>query len=122
MTGFPFSTVRDHLIAAGVTFRPLRPVSVSVTLRQRFKSSAPPPYGYCYLDGRLERDPREYPTLQIMKEQWRRGKSPTEIARYLNGRNIKTRTGKAWKQPTVFYIIQRLKNEPSTQTKKGRSK
>lgn len=118
MTGIPYSTIRSHLVAVGVTLRTNRSVSSNKILRQGFKNSAPPPFGYCYLDGRLEKDPREYPTFQIIREQWRRGQNPTSIARYLNDRKIKTRTGKAWQQPTVFYIIQRLKSEIATPSNK----
>ena len=94
------------------------PASSLKGARRSLKTSPTPPYGFCFLDGRLQKDPREYPTFQMIKEQSRRGKNPSEIARYLNGRKIKTRTGKAWKQPTVFYIVQRLKNKNTTSAKK----
>jgi hypothetical protein len=101
-----------------VTLRIAKTVSSETALRQGYKGGASPIYGFCYLDGKLAKDPREYPTLQIIKEQWRRGKTPTEIASYLNGKKIKTRTGKAWKQPTVFYIVERLKKEKQASLKK----
>jgi hypothetical protein len=113
-TGIPYSTVRDQLVALGVTFRTNKSVSSSEVLRQHFKNSTPPPYGYYYLDGRLQKDPREFPVLTIIQSLSQRGKNPTEIAQHLNKLKKPTRTGKAWKQPTVYYIVQRLKTEAET--------
>lgn len=113
MTGHPYSTLRSQLVDGGLTLRSNRSVSSNSILRQGFKNSAPPPYGYCYLDGSLQKDPREYPTLKIIKQQWQLGKNPTDIARYLNGRNTKPRKGRIWKQPTIYYIVQRLQQEDS---------
>ena len=105
---YPYPTLRDQFGAGGVTLRPNKSVSSGEVLRQRFKNSAPPPYGFCYLEGRLQKDPREFPILQIIERQWRQGKNPTSIARYLNERMLKPRKGQVWKQPTVFYIVQLL--------------
>lgn len=49
-----------------MTLRPNKSVSFIGNQRQTFKSGAPPPYGYCYLDGALQKDAREYPVLQII--------------------------------------------------------
>lgn len=107
--GLSYSTVRDQLARQGVTLRPNKSVSFSKDQRQTFKNSAPPPYGFCYLEGRLQKDPREYPILQIIDKQIQLGRSPTEIARYLSGKELKTRHGKLWRQAHVFKIVQRLK-------------
>lgn len=112
LTGFPYSTIRTQLVKGGVTLRPNKSVSSTEVLRQRFKNSSPPPYGYCYLDGCLQKDPREYPILQIIEQQRQQNKNPTSIAKYLNGKKLKPRKGKVWKQPTVYYIVQRL-NQPT---------
>ncbi len=104
-----YSTVRDQLARQGVTLRTNKSVSFSKNNRQTFNNSAPPPYGFCYLEGRLQKDPREFPTLQIIEKQRRQGRTPTEIARFLSGKGLKTRHGKPWLQAHVFNIIQRLK-------------
>lgn len=109
--GLSYSTVRDQLARQGVTLRTNRSVSFSKDQRQTFKNSAPPPYGFCYLEGQLQKDPREYSTLQIIEKQRQLGRSPTEIARYLSGKGLKTRHGKPWRQAHVFNIVQRLKNK-----------
>ncbi len=111
LTGFPYSTIRSQLVAGGLTLRTNKSVSSIKILRQRFKNSTPPPYGYCYMDGRLQADPREYPILQIIAQQRKLGRSPTAIAQYLNERKFKSRKGGAWKQPTVYYIVQRLESQ-----------
>ena len=109
MTSLPYSSIRDQLVKGGMSLRINKSVSSTEILCQSFKNSAPPPYGYCYLDGAIVKDPKEYPILQMIEQLCRRGKTPTAIANYLNVKKIKTRKGKIWKQPTVFYIIERLK-------------
>jgi len=109
MTGLPYSSIRDQLVKGGMSLRINKSVSLTKILCQSFKNSAPPPYGYCYLDGAIFKDPKEYPILQMIEQLCQRGETPTAIANYLNAKKIKTRKGKIWKQPTVFYIIERLK-------------
>lgn len=95
----------------GVTLRPNKSVSFLGNKRQTFKSGAPPPYGYCYLEGRLQKDPREYPILQMIEKQRQFGRTPTDTARLLQGNGYKTRHGKDWTQAHVFNIVQKLKNK-----------
>ena len=104
-----YSSVHRQLVRQQVTFRANKSVSFLENQRQTFKNSAPPAYGYCYLEGHLQKDPREYPILQIIEKQRQTGRTPTEIARYLDGKKLKTRHGKSWRQAHVFNIIQRLK-------------
>ncbi|OYZ24222.1 MAG: hypothetical protein B7Y39_02010 [Bdellovibrio sp. 28-41-41] len=98
-----------------MTFRVSKSVSFSINQRQTFKNSAPPPYGFCYLDGQLQKDPREYPTLQIIEKQRQLGRTPTEIAKFLSDKGFKTRHGVSWRQAHVFNIVQRLKNSKANQ-------
>ena len=101
-----------------MTFRANKSVKLLENQRQTFKNSAPPPYGFCYLEGRLQKDPREYPILQIIEKQRQIGRTPTEIARYLDGKGFKTRLGKAWTQAHVFNIVQRIKLRNNCKTTK----
>ncbi|MBL7545531.1 MAG: hypothetical protein JNL11_17055 [Bdellovibrionaceae bacterium] len=109
--GLSYSTVRNQLVKLGVTLRTNKSVSFSPNQRQTFKNSAPPPYGYCYLEGRLQKDPREYPILQMIEKQRQLGRTPTEIAKFLSGKGFKTRHGKLWRQAHVFNIVQKLKTK-----------
>jgi len=117
--GFPYSTVRDQLLRLGVTLRTNKSVSFSGNPRQTFKNSAPPPYGYCYLEGCLQKDPREYPILQIIEKQRQLGRTPTEIARHLSDRGFTTRIGKPWGQAHVFSLVQKLKTKKLSLQLKG---
>ena len=110
MTGYAYTTIRDQLVKGGVSLRINKSVSSNEVLRRSFKNSAPPPFGYCYLDGALIKDQKEYPILQMIDQLRRRGESPTSIANRLNDKKVKTRKGNIWKQPTVYNIIQRLIN------------
>lgn len=117
--GFPYSTVRDQLVRLGVTLRTNKSVSFSGNQRQTFKNSAPPPYGYYYLEGRLQKDPREYPILQMIEKRRQLGRTPTEIARFLSGKGFKTRHGISWSQAHVFNIVQKLKTKKLSLQLKG---
>lgn len=110
ITGVPASTIQKRLKTGGVTFRTNRSVRSTIVQRQKFKSSTPPPYGYCYLNGSLAKDAHEFPTLQMIAAQLTLGRTPTEIARFLNNRKLRTRTGKVWQQAHVYKIVQRLKS------------
>jgi hypothetical protein len=109
MLNMAYSTVRDQLVRQGVTLRTNKAVSILKNSRQSFKNTAKPPYGFCYFEGRLQKDPKEFPILQIINKQRQLGYNPTEIARYLSGKGYKTRHGKIWRQPHVLNIVQRLK-------------
>lgn len=119
--GLSYSTIRDQLTRQGVTLRTNKSVSFSKDQLQTFKNSAPPPYGFCYLEGQLQKDPREYSVLQIIEKQRQQGRSPTEIARYLSGKGFKTRHGKPWGQAHVFNIVQKLKTKNLSLRLKGES-
>lgn len=107
--GMSTSSTRSHLLKIGVTLRAKGSVSFTQGKGKSFKSSSPPPYGYCYLDGQLHKDPREYPILQIIEKQTQNGRTPSEIARFLNDKKFKTRHGKTWRQSHAFNIVQKIK-------------
>ena len=65
------------------------------------------PFGYCYLEGKLVVDPREYKVVLEMFRLWRSGLSLRAIARSLNDRKIPTRFGKSWKHEVIKHIIER---------------
>jgi len=110
-TGFPWTTIRNQLVKGGMTLRPNKSVSADQVLRQSFKSSTPPPFGYLYLEGRLQKDLKEFPVLQIIWKQWKLGQSATAITDYLNKKKFKTRNNKEWKRTTVLNILERFENK-----------
>lgn len=110
-TGFPWTTIRNQLVKGGMTLRPNKSVSAEQVFRQNFKSSTPPPYGYMYLEGKLQKDSKEFPTLQIIWQQWTLGQTATSITGYLNSKKLKTRSQKEWKRQTVLNILERFENK-----------
>ncbi len=111
LVGVAFSTARNYLLRQRVPLRPAHAVSFVDQERRSFKSSAPPPFGFCYLDGQLVRDVREHPVLQMIISQRQLGRTPTEIANFLNSRGLRTRSDKQWTQAHLYKIIRRLRSE-----------
>lgn len=111
MTGFPLSTIRDRLAKGGVTLRTNKSVSATEILRHKFKNSTPPPFGYCYLEGRLQKDAKEFPVLQVIWRQWRLGQSASSIMKHLNTKKLKTRNLKEWKRETILNILERFESK-----------
>ena len=111
LTGFAWTTIRDQLVKGGVTLRPKKSVNSSEVLRLKFKSSTPPPFGYVYLEGQLQKDQKEFPVLKIIWNQWRFGQSATNITHYLNDKKFKTRNHSEWKRTTVINILERFENK-----------
>ncbi len=114
MTAIPKTTVLTELKRGGMQIRPNKSVSADVVLQQKFKSSAPPPYGFTYIGARLEKDAKEYSTLLVVHQQWQSGTSATAIAHYLNSKNFKTRMQKDWSRNVILNIIQRFENKSIT--------
>ncbi|MCK6597638.1 MAG: recombinase family protein [Bdellovibrionaceae bacterium] len=94
-----------------MTLRPNKSVSAEQISRQNFKSSTPPPFGYMYLEGRLQKNPKEFPTLQIIWQQWKLGQTASTITKYLNSKKLKTRNLKEWKRQTVLNILERFEKK-----------
>lgn len=114
LTGFAWTTIRNQLVKGGVTLRPNKAVKSSEILHLKFRSSTPPPYGYVYLEGQLQKDQKEFPVLQIIWNQWRLGQSATNITHYLNDKKIKTRNHGEWKRTTLINILERFENKTIT--------
>ncbi len=114
MTGIPWTTIRDELKKNGVTLRPNKSVSTKDIFQQKFKSSTPPPYGFTYIGGQLEKDAREYSALLVIHQQWQLGKTASAIFRYLNKQGFKTRMQKEWSRNAVLNILQRFEDKTIT--------
>lgn len=64
-TGIPKTVVRRELIRGGVSLRPTRMELKAEGWRKVGKSNVKPPYGFSYLEGRVVRNPKEYPVLHF---------------------------------------------------------
>jgi len=111
LTGFAYTTARDHLVKGGATLRPKNSANSKKISRQKYKSSAAPLFGYVYLEGKLQKDQKEFPVLQIIWNQWKIGQSATSITHYLNDKKIRTRKHREWKRTTILNILQRFENK-----------
>ncbi len=62
----------------------------------RGKMGARPPYGFCYFEGEVIKDPKEYPTLLLIQNLWKQGSSISSIMLKLGERGSRSRMNKAW--------------------------
>lgn len=74
------------------------------------RTGARPPYGFCFLQGELVRDPKEYPTLLLIHSLWTRGSDIVSILSALGDRGLKSRTGKEWSYGVIKSIAQRIES------------
>lgn len=105
------TTARERLIKAGVALRPKDPTPEQVQRWRMGKTKAPPPFGFCYFQGKLVRNPMEYDALLKIHRQWKLGMNANDITRYLNGKKIKPRKAKEWHNKAVKKIIARFESK-----------
>jgi hypothetical protein len=110
--GVAKATIRQTLIASGVSLRTHSNSQLNNSPITKKKSIKNAPYGYCLVGGQLFEDPREMAVIQRMLAWWRTGMSFGAITRQLNSQNIKPRKAAQWSQPTVGFIIQRQTDQP----------
>lgn len=72
------------------------------------KMNARPPFGYCYFQGEIIRDPKEYPTLLLIRSLWKQGMSISSIVRDLDGKRIQSRMKKPWSYNVIKATIGRF--------------
>lgn len=74
------------------------------------KTGARPPYGFCFLQGEVVRDPKEYPTLLLIHNLWTRGSEIISILDALSAKKLKSRTGREWSYGVIKVIVKRFKS------------
>ncbi len=105
------TTVREHLIRAGIALRPKDPTPEEVTRWRICKTKAPPPFGYCYFQGTLVKNPAEYDTLLKIHRQWKAGMDANALTRYLNAKKLKPRKAREWHNKAVKKIVARFESK-----------
>lgn len=75
------------------------------------KQATPPYYGFCYFEGHIIKDPREFPILQIIYDRLSKDKTIQEIVTELNSKKLPSRTGKLWSWGSVKKIAARIKEK-----------
>ena len=109
-TGKAKSTVRKKLIQAGIELRPKVMLSTITAWRTRRKGSRPC-YGFCFYQGLLVADQKEYPVLLRIHSLWRGGGKPTSITNDLNSKKLPARGAPVWRRGSVGRIINRFENK-----------
>lgn len=94
-----------------MVLRPKDPTPEQVTRWRIGKTKAPPPFGYCYFQGKLVKNPIEYDTLLKIHRQWKAGMDVNELTRYLNAKKLKPRKAKEWHNKAVKKIIARFESK-----------
>lgn len=110
-TGYSKTKIRSVLIKGKVRLRPSSVEMESAKWGDRGKKGVKPPYGYCYLEGEIIRDPRKYPVLLDIIQRWKLGEPMNSIATWLNGRGIPSPMNKKWSWNSVKNIIDRFEKE-----------
>lgn len=65
------------------------------------------PFGYCYQNGELITDIKEYKTVMAIMSLWNKGTAVKAIVQHLNDQKISTRYDKKWTPELVKKIIKR---------------
>ncbi len=107
-TGKCKTMVRSHLLKAGIDLRPKEPTPVHESWREPGKQRIRPYYGFCYFQGKVVPDPREYDNLLVIHRLWRSGTNPNRIADTLNKKKVPGRNSAGWNRNSVVLILKRF--------------
>ena len=118
--GYSKSKIRSTLKRQGL--KP-RAVIAQATHRRSLKSGKQgtlPYYGFCYFEGQIVKDPREFPILQLIHRYWSQGKSIHQINLELNRAKILSRKGKTWSWAALQNIVVRFETKKVILSKGGK--
>ncbi len=119
-TGKAKNTIREALLRCGIELRSNVSVPVAKALGESGKRNIRPYYGFCYFQGRITPDPREFENLTLIHRLWSSGTNPNRIADSLNEKKIPARSALKWNRNSVVNIITRFKNKQIDLTKGGK--
>jgi hypothetical protein len=107
-TGIARTTVWNAVRKQEKEMRSAAPVSFDRWRKRHGKQRARPPYGFCYFQGEVIKSPTEYPTLLLIESLWKQGTDITSIMKKLEGKKLRSRTGKPWSYNVIKSVIRRL--------------
>ena len=110
-TGKPKTTIRSALVRAGVRIRSSIPAPFSSAIRDSAKTNAATYFGFCFFQGQVIPDPKEFVNLQLIHELWKNGTNPNRIADRLNEKKIPPRCAQKWNRNSIVKIINRFENK-----------
>lgn len=112
--------IRNHLTKSGHEPRDFSAKAARNARLKRGKTNARPYFGFCYLEGEIVKDPREFPTLQLIHRYWRQGKSAHYIRIELDQAKSRSRLSKAWSWIAIQNILERFENKNIVLSKGGK--
>jgi hypothetical protein len=110
-TGKAKSVIRDNLVKAGVELRKKFAVPISKMKAEKGKTSIRPPYGFCYFQGIIMLDPKEYENLMLIYRLWKLNMNPNRISDTLNEKKIRPRAAKLWNRNSIVNILTRFEQK-----------
>lgn len=119
-TGKAKDTVRNTLLKAGIELRPSTSLPTSKASRKFGKGKIRPYYGFCYFQGKIVPDPREFENLQLIHNLWLSGANPNRIAEILSAKKIPARSASKWNRNSVVNIITRFEKKQIILSKGGK--
>jgi DNA invertase Pin-like site-specific DNA recombinase len=117
-TGIPKTTIRQTLNAKGMALRNYVTGRNVPDSRSSAQKPGRAPFGYAYLDGRLEINPKEYSTVKQILNLWKSGKKFNAIAVHLNTKKIPSRNQTNWTRSVIRAIVLRHKSGTSKTERK----
>jgi hypothetical protein len=103
--------VRSRLLKSEIELRAKLAQATSARGSSGGKQGALPYYGFCYLEGEITKDPREFPILRSIHRLWKQKRTIHTITQKLNQAAYPSRKGKAWSWAAVQNIIKRFEAE-----------
>jgi hypothetical protein len=94
-TGQPQTSVRTILVRAGIELRPAVSVPFARALKESGKRNVLPYFGFCYFQGNVVPDQREYGHLMTIYNLWKKAMNPNAIAS-LNATNRSGLSGRTF--------------------------
>lgn len=109
-TGAAKTTIRSTLIRNGVELRENLAAPISIAIKTVGKGNAQPYFGFCYFQGTLVPNPKEYDTLLLIYNHWKLKLNPNSISSQLNEKKLSPRTASEWNRNSIVKIIERFEN------------
>lgn len=107
-TGIAQTTIRARLIKSGIEMRPKFSIPFEQARRKTGKRNTLPYYGFCYFQGRVVPNPKEYDHLMKIYNLWKMGMNPNAISEHLNSKKIPPRSATCWNRNSIVNIINRF--------------
>lgn len=117
--GYSKSKIRSNLKRQGLKPRDGATQATHKRSSKSGKQGALPYYGFCYFEGQIIKDPREFPILRLIHRQWSQGKSIHQINLELNRAKVLSRKGKTWSWAAIQNIVIRFETKKIILSKGG---